>query len=99
VENGPVFRALPLFNTSPAFWKSNGPDSDQACDFHVAAIEDYDTNGFFRNSWGLDWGNNGCGYLPFNNWNVGVQSWLSLMNHFSLFPLRPLQTFPFMCSH
>jgi len=52
----------------PAFWKSNGGDSDQAHDFHAVSIEGYDTNRFFfRNSWGSDWGNNGCGYLPFSD--------------------------------
>jgi len=52
VENGPVFIALPLYNSGPAFWKSDSRDSDQAHDFHAVSIEGYDTNGFFRNSWG-----------------------------------------------
>jgi len=47
VENSPVFIALPLYNNSPAFWKSNSSDSDQAHDFHAFSIEGYDTNGFF----------------------------------------------------
>jgi len=65
VENSPVFIALPLYNSGPAFWKSNISNSDQAHDFHAVSIEGYDTNGFFfRNSWDPDWGNNGCGYLP-----------------------------------
>jgi len=41
VENSPVFIALPLYNNSPAFWKSNSSNSDQACDFHAVAIEGY----------------------------------------------------------
>jgi len=32
IENGPVFIALPLYNSSPTFWKSN---NDQAHDFHA----------------------------------------------------------------
>jgi len=49
------------------------PDDD---DFHVVSIEGYDSNGFFfRNSWGTDWGNNGCGYLPF----IGViEAWVGV---------------------
>jgi len=79
VENSPVFIALTLYNNSPAFWKSNISNSDQACDFHVVAIEDYDTNGFFfRNSWGPDWGKNGCGYMPFSDWNRVVEAWVGL---------------------
>jgi len=71
VENGPVFIALTLHNNGPAFWKSDSDQANQAHDFNAVAIEGYDTNGFFRNSWGPDWGNNGCGYLPFlyvGNW-------------------------------
>jgi len=76
VENGPVFIALPLYNSSPAFWKS---DSDQAHDFHVVSIEGYDTNGFFfRNSWGPDWGNNSCSYLPFIDWSRVVEAWVGV---------------------
>jgi len=76
VENGPVFIALPLYNSSPTFWKSG---NDQAHDFHVASIEGYNTNGFFfRNSWGLDWGNNGCGYLPFIDWSRVVEAWVGV---------------------
>jgi len=72
VENGPVFIALPLYNSGPTFWKS---DNDPAHDFHVVSIEGYDSNGFFfRNSWGLNWGNNGCGYLPFIDWSRVVEA-------------------------
>jgi len=48
IENGLVFIALPLYNSSPTFWKS---DNDQAHDFHAVSIEGYGSNGFFfRNS-------------------------------------------------
>jgi len=86
VENGPVFIALPLYNNSPAFWKSDSGDSDQAHDFHVVAIEGYDTNRFFfRNSWGPDWGNNGCSYLPFSDWNRVVEAWVGVSGRVSDF--------------
>jgi len=66
IENGPVFIALPLYNSCPTFWKSN---NDQAHDFHAVSIEGYNRNSFFfRNSWGTDWGNNGCHLL------TGVES-------------------------
>jgi len=79
VENGPVFIALPLHNNGPDFWKSDSDQADQPHDFHAVALEGYDTNGFFfRNSWGLDWGNNGCGYLPFSDWNRVVEAWTGL---------------------
>jgi len=77
VENGPVFIALPLYNNGPAFWKSD--QANQPHEFHAVAIEGYDTNGFFfRNSWGLEWGNNGCGYLPFSDWNIVIKAWTRL---------------------
>jgi len=54
-----------------------GPMSIQAHDFHVVSIEGYDTNRFFfRNSWGPDWCNNGCGYLPFSDWNRVIEAWV-----------------------
>jgi len=72
IENGPVFIALPLYNSSPTFCKSN---NDQAHDFHAVSIEGYDSNGFFfRNSWGMDWGNNSCGYLPLIDWSRVVEA-------------------------
>jgi len=102
VENGPLFIALPLYNNGPAFWKSDGgslsqaalcpSDSDKTCDFHVVAIEGYDTNGFFfRNSWGADWGNNGCGYLPFNDWNRVVEAWIGVSRKPEVDPCLPSQ--------
>jgi len=43
--------------------------------FHAVSIEGYDSNGFFfRNSWGTDWGKNGCGYLPFIDWSRVVEA-------------------------
>jgi len=76
IENGPVFIALPLYNSSPTFWKS---DSDLPHDFLAVSIEGYDSNGFnFRNSWDPDWGNNSCGYLPFINWSRVVEAWVGV---------------------
>jgi len=74
--------SLPQYNNSPAFWKSDSSNSDQAHDFHSVSIEGYDTNGFFfRNSWGPDWGNNGCGYLSFIDWlNRVVEAWVAATN-------------------
>jgi len=86
VENGRVFIALPLYNNGPAFWKSDSSYSDQARDFHAVAIEGYDTNGFFfRNSWGPDWGNNGCSYLPFSDWNRVIEAWVGVSRRVSDF--------------
>jgi len=76
IENGLVFIALPLYNSSPTFWKSN---NDLAHDFHAVSIEGYDSNSFFfRNSWGPDWGNNGCGYLPFIDWSRVIEAWVGV---------------------
>jgi len=74
IENGPVFIALSLYNGGPTFWKRN---NDLAHNFHVVAIEGYDSKGFFfRNSWGPNWGNNGCHYLQFINWSRVVEAWV-----------------------
>jgi len=89
IENGLVFIALPLYNSSPTFWKSN---SDLPHDFHAVSIEGYDSNGFFfRNSWGTDWGNNGCGYLPFINCSWVVEAWVGVSQRSSLDSCQPLQ--------
>jgi len=74
IENGLVFIALPLYNSGPTFWKSN---SNLQIDFHAVSIEGYNSNGFFfRNSWGTDWGSNGCGYLPFIDWSRVIEAWV-----------------------
>jgi len=52
VENGPVFIALPLYNSGPTFWKSN---NDLAHDFHAVSIKGYDSNGFLGHRLGQQW--------------------------------------------
>jgi len=90
IENGLVFIALPLYNSGPTFWKS---DSNLPHDFHVVSIEGYNSNGFFfRNSWGLDWGNNDCGYLPFINWSRVVEAWVGVSQRASVDSCQPLQS-------
>jgi len=39
---------------------------------------------FFRNSWGTDWGNNGCGYLPFIDWSRVVEAWVGVSQRRSI---------------
>jgi len=61
--------------------------------FHAVSIECYDSNGFFfRNSWGPDWGNNGCGYLPFIDWSRVVEAWVGVSQRSSLDSCQPLQS-------
>jgi len=89
IENGLVFIALPLYNSGPTFWKS---DSNLPHDFHAVSIEGYDSKGFFfRNSWGMDWGNSGCGYLPFIDWIRVVEAWVGVSRRSSLDSCQPLQ--------
>jgi len=90
IENGLVFIALPLYNSGPTFWKS---DSNLPHDFHAVSIECYNSNGFFfRNSWGTDWGNNGCGYLPFIDWSRIVEAWVGVSQRSLLDSCQPLQS-------
>jgi hypothetical protein len=50
------------------------------------------SNGFFfRNSWGPDWGNNGCGYLPFIDWSIVVEAWGGVSWRYSVDSCQPLQ--------
>jgi len=91
VENGPVFIALPLYNSGPTFWKSN---NDLAHDFHVVSIEGCDTNGsFFRNSWRPDWGNNGCGYLPFIDWSRAFEDCVGVSRRALVDSCQPSQSY------
>jgi len=49
----PVIQPAPVLAPSITLPLPDGADSDQAHEFHVVAIEGYNTNGFFfRNSWG-----------------------------------------------
>jgi len=82
IENGLVFIVLPLYKSGPTFWRS---DNDLVHDFHAVSIEGYDSNGFFfRNSWGPDWGNNDCGYLPFIDWSRVVEAWVGVSRRASV---------------
>jgi len=59
----------------------------------LVSIDGYDTNGFFfRNSWGLGWGNNGSGYLPFIDWSRVVEAWVGVSRRALVDSCQPAQS-------
>jgi len=81
---GGLFFVLPVRNGSPRFWAWSpvqsvmGEDDDNASivGYHCITVLDVDIEQKvfkLQNSWGVNWGNYGCTYFPFEDWIEYVQ--------------------------
>lgn len=87
ILNGPFVMGVPVFNS----WfdesvRVNGiiptPESDRSESGHAICIIGYDDNTRrfkFKNSWGIEWGEQGYGYLPYEYLNsTQTEAWSAL---------------------
>jgi hypothetical protein len=78
-EVGPCYLVLPLYKTRPQFWKPAGNEKDRGG--HAVVVVGYNKDGFLLlNSWGHDWNDNGYVILPYEDWKVSWECWVSLGN-------------------
>lgn len=73
---GPVLITLPCYNKSAKFWiKTDNKTRDLG---HCVLIIGFINESFiFRNSWGNTWGSNGYGYLPFSDFKMVWDAFVS----------------------
>lgn len=77
LELGPCFLLLPLYRTRPEFWRA--ADGEKCRKGHAVAVVGYNTTGFIlKNSWGSDWNGDGCIIIPYDDWGVQWECWVSM---------------------
>jgi len=74
-ENGPCLIAFPVFNYGKEFWIKNGPNRGG----HAVTVVGYNSYGFIiRNSWGLNWGDNGYSIYKYSDWGCHLEIWTTI---------------------
>ena len=78
-ENGPCLIAFPVYNYTDQMW--NKKEGDSNLGGHAMTVVGYTEESFIiRNSWGLDWGDNGYSYYYFNDWGAHWEIWTTIDN-------------------
>jgi C1A family cysteine protease len=74
-NNGPCYISFPCFNYSTIFWKQANTDQKRLGG-HAVAVVGYDKKGFIlRNSWGINWGDNGYTIYPYEDFGSHWDIW------------------------
>ena len=77
--NGLCLIVFPIYNYGPQMWIKN--NKDIFLGGHAMTVVGYLDNCFIiRNSWGLDWGDNGYSYYYFNDWGAHWEVWTTIDN-------------------
>jgi C1A family cysteine protease len=75
--NGPIVIAVPVYNFSERMWYQN--PGDELLGGHSMCICGYNTNGFIiRNSWNIDWGQDGYCILPYEDFGLVWEYWTTI---------------------
>jgi hypothetical protein len=79
---GSFMIVLPVYNTGMIYWLPNQDKKQKETDlYHCASIIDYDLDLEvlkIQNSWGKNWGDDGCFYFPFSHWiPFVIECWFS----------------------
>jgi len=80
-ELGPCYLMLPLQSQDEMFWRKPAKVKRKSVNGigHAVTVIGYNSDGFiFINSWGVKWGENGYGLLPYNDWKYVVECWTIL---------------------
>jgi len=84
---GPCLIAFPVYNFSNEIWIQN--PNEQLLGGHCMTVVGYDSNSFIiRNSWGINWGNNGYTNYPFDQWGIHWEIWTC--TNYSKLPLSSM---------
>ena len=74
ILNGPCVGAFLVRNMTEHFW--NPRNGNENFGGHAISICGYNKEGFIiRNSWGEEWGNNGCTILPYSQFGYLLEVW------------------------
>lgn len=77
IKDGPSYIAVPVFNYGERMWKPKPGESQLGG--HAMTIVGYNKDGFvIRNSWGLNWNNNGHTLFPYEDWGLQWEVWTTI---------------------
>lgn len=75
LSDGPCFGALPVYNSSNEFWNRQSP-YQKLLGYHAIAFVGYTEDGFIiRNSWGINFGENGYTMLSYSDFGKILEAW------------------------
>jgi C1A family cysteine protease len=74
-ENGPCFITFPVYQYTSEFWKKT-ETKNKNVGGHAVVLVGYTEEGFIvRNSWGVNWGENGYGIYKYDDWGIHKEIW------------------------
>jgi len=75
--NGPCYISFPVFNYTTRMWRQR--NSDKSLGGHAMTVVGYDKDGFIiRNTWGIQWGDNGYCTYPYSDWGCHHEVWTTI---------------------
>ena len=76
-NNGPCLIGMPVYNYSGQLWKKK--DGETFLGGHAMVIVGYNNEGFIiRNSWGINWGDEGYSIYKYEDWGVHWEIWTTI---------------------
>lgn len=79
-HNGPCMMILPVYNDSSQPWVPEYKGQKWR-EIHAVTVIGYNEKGFIiLNSWGSDWGDNGCTIFPYSHWTMKPNIYVSHVN-------------------
>ena len=68
---------MPVYNYSAELWKKR--DGEKFLGGHAMVIVGYNNEGFIiRNSWGINWGDEGYSIYKYKDWGVHWEIWTTI---------------------
>lgn len=76
-QNGPCIIAVSVYDYGTSMWKRNRGET--LLGGHMMSICGYNEKRFIiRNSWGINWGDKGYTYMPYNKFNLAYECWTTI---------------------
>jgi hypothetical protein len=86
--HGPCILAVPVYNMTERMWKQQ--QGETFLGGHALCIVGYNEEGFIiRNSWGVDWGQNGYCIFTYEDWGLQWEVWSTVDHESDPIPPKP----------
>ena len=77
-NNGPCLIAFPVYNYGEMIWRPKYKTQAMRGG-HAMTVVGYDKDSFIiRNSWGIEWGDEGYTYYPYTDWGMHFDCWTTV---------------------
>ena len=77
-NNGPCLISFPVYNYGDKIWRPKYKTQAMRGG-HAMTIVGYDKDSFIiRNSWGIEWGDEGYTYYPYTDWGMHFDCWTTV---------------------